>query len=40
MGMGGNGNKMRLNLGSRMGMDINHWEWEGMELIKVIPAHL
>jgi len=31
----GNGNKTRLNLGSRMGM--NHWEWEGMGLTKTFP---
>jgi len=28
---------MRLNLGSGMGMEINHWEWEGMGLIKTLP---
>ena len=32
-----NGNKTSLNMGS--GMEINHWEWEGMGL-KDIPAHL
>ena len=26
------GMKTRLNLGVRMGMGINHWEWEGMGL--------
>jgi len=30
MGAGGNGNKTRLNLGSRMGMGTNRWEWERM----------
>jgi len=31
----GNGNKTRLNLGSKMGM--NHWEWEGIGLKKTFP---
>ena len=41
--MNKNGNKIRLNLGSEMGMGKNHWDGkkcEGMELKKDIPAHL
>jgi len=29
----GNGNKTRLNLG----VEMNHWEWEGMRLKKIFP---
>jgi len=39
-GMGitnGNGNKTWLNLGSVMGMGMNHWKWEGMRLKKTPP---
>ena len=35
-----NGNKTSLNLGAVMGIGINSWECEGMELKKEIPAHL
>jgi len=28
----GNGNKTRLNMGSGMGIRMNHWEWKGMRL--------
>jgi len=31
------GNNTRLNLGSGMGIIINHWKWEGMGLKKTFP---
>ena len=51
MGMGGNGNSPHGNpmgmgisqkLGNRGGreLELNRWEWEGMGMLKAIPAHL
>jgi len=45
MGAGGNNqwemgrewNNTRLKRGSGMGMEMNHWEWEGMGLKNTFP---
>ena len=51
MGMGGNGNcphgnPMGMGISQKLGngggreWELNRWEWEGMGMLKAIPAHL
>ena len=51
MGMGGNGNSphgnpMGMGISQKLGngggreWELNRWEWEGMGMLKAIPAHL
>jgi len=51
MGMGGNGNSphgnpMGMEISQKLGngggrdWELNRWEWEGMGMLKAIPAHL
>ena len=51
MGMGGNGNSphrnpMGMGINKKLGnggereWELNRWEWEGMGMLKAIPAHL
>jgi len=49
MAMGGNGNSphgnpMGMRISQKIGdgreWELNRWEWEGMGMLKAIPAHL